>query len=146
MGIGAVDPRSLAPLRRKDVTLALIEFLIDKTGLLDRLGAHMNPRQKKALLRMLQEGPEGFQGGMSAGKYSAITCASPATATRDLADLTEKGGLIREGERRHARYELSVPLRPMAHVTINERGEIVPTVPGFFIFELLRSPIAPMRV
>jgi Fic family protein len=106
-------------------TLALIEFLIDKTKLFDRLGEQINQRQKKALLRMFQEGPEGFKGGMSAGKYSSITSASPATATRDLADLTEKGGLIREGERRHARYKLSVPLRPVARVLINERGEIV---------------------
>ena len=106
-------------------TLVLIEFLIDKTKLFDRLGAQINERQKKALLRMFQEGPEGFKGGMSAGKYSSITGASPATATRDLADLTEKGALIRGGERRHARYKLAVPLRPVAHVNISERGEIV---------------------
>ncbi len=106
-------------------TFALIEFLIDKTRLLDRLGGQINERQKKALLRMFQEGPEGFKGGMSAGKYSSITGASPATTTRDLADLTEKGGLVREGERRHARYKLAVPLRPVARVTINERGEVV---------------------
>lgn len=106
-------------------TLALIEFLIDKTKLFDRIGEQINDRQKKALLRMFQEGPEGFKGGMSAGNYSSITGASPATTTRDLADLTEKEGLIREGERRHARYKLSVPLRPVAHVTINERGELV---------------------
>jgi len=62
---------------------------------------------------------------MSAGKYGSITGASPATTTRDLADLTEKGALIREGERRHARYSLSVPLRHVAHITINENGEIV---------------------
>lgn len=106
-------------------TLALIEFLIDKTKLFDRLGAEINERQKKALLRMFQEGPEGFKGGMSAGKYSTITGASPATTTRDLADLVEKGALVREGERRHARYTLTVPLRPVAHVTLNDRGEIV---------------------
>jgi Fic family protein len=106
-------------------TLALIEFLIDKTKLFDRLGNQMNERQKKALLRMFQEGPEGFEGGMSAGKYSSITGASPATTTRDLADLTEKGALIREGERRHARYKLSVLLRHVAHVIINDNGELV---------------------
>jgi len=106
-------------------TLALIDFLIAKTRLFDRLGEQINERQKKALLRMFQEGPEGFKGGMSAGKYSSITGASPATTTRDLSDLTEKGGLVREGERRHARYKLAVPLRPAAHVMINERGELV---------------------
>jgi Fic family protein len=106
-------------------TLALIEFLIDKTKLFDRLGAEINERQKKALLRMFQEGPEGFKGGMSAGKYGTITGASPATTTRDLTDLVEKGALVREGERRHARYLLTVPLRPVAHVTLNDRGEVV---------------------
>jgi len=106
-------------------TLALIEFLIDKTKLFDRLGADINGRQKKALLRMFEEGPEGFKGGMSAGKYGTITGTSPATTTRDLADLVEKGALVRQGERRHARYLLRVPLRPVAHVTLNDRGEIV---------------------
>jgi Fic family protein len=105
-------------------TLALVEFLIDKTKLFDRLGDEINERQKKALLRMFEQGPEGFKGGMSAGKYNAITGASTATTTRDLADLTEKGALIREGELRHARYKLAVPLRHVAHVTINQGGEL----------------------
>lgn len=105
-------------------TIALVEFLIDKTKLLDRLKGQLNARQEKALLRMFREGPEGFKGGLSAGKYSTITGASPATATRDLADLVEKGALVREGERRYARYRLTVPLRPVPHVTLNERGEV----------------------
>jgi Fic family protein len=106
-------------------TLAMIEFLIEKTKLLDRLGAEINDRQKKALLRMFQEGPEGVRGGMSAGKYSTITGASPATTTRDLAELVEKAALTRKGERRHARYTLAVPLRPVAHVLLNKRGDLV---------------------
>jgi Fic family protein len=85
-------------------TIALIEVLIDKTKLFDRLSGQLNERQQKALLRMFKEGTEGFKGGLSAGKYSKITGASPATTTRDLADLTEKGTRIREGERRHAGY------------------------------------------
>lgn len=105
-------------------TIALVEFLIDKTKLLDRLKGQLNARQEKALLRMFREGPEGFKGGLSAGKYSTITGASPATTTRDLADLVEKGALVREGERRYARYRLSVPLRPVPHITIDERGEL----------------------
>lgn len=106
-------------------TLALIEFLIDKTKLLDRIRGELNDRQEKALLRMFKEGPEGFEGGMSAGKYSTITGASPATTTRDLADLTEKGALVREGERRHARYKLSVPLRHVPQISVNERGDLI---------------------
>lgn len=93
-------------------TIALVEFLIDKAKLLDRLKGQLNPRQEKALLRMFREGPEGFRGGLSAGKYSSITGASPATTTRDLADLVAKGALVREGERRYARYRLSIPVRP----------------------------------
>ena len=106
-------------------TIALIEFLIDKTRLFDRLGPRINERQKKALLRMFEEGPEGFKGGMSAGKYATITGASPATTTRDLSDLVEKGALVRQGELRHARYLVTVPLRPVAQVALNDRGEIV---------------------
>jgi Fic family protein len=106
-------------------TLALIEFLIDKTKLLDRIRGQINDRQEKALLRMFKEGPEGFKGGMSAGKYSTITDASPATTTRDLADLTEKGALIRKGERRHARYSLNVPLRHVPLISVGEHGELI---------------------
>ncbi len=105
-------------------TIAMVEFLIDKTKLLDCLKEQLNERQEKALLRMFREGPEGFRGGLTAGKYSTVTGASPATATRDLADLVAKGALVREGERRHARYRLAVPLRPVPPVTLNERGEL----------------------
>ena len=106
-------------------TIALIEFLIDKTKLLDRLSGQLNDRQRKALLRMFREGPEGFKGGLSAGKYSTITGASPATTTRDLVDLTAKGALIRTGGHRHARYAVSVATRPVPHISLGERGELV---------------------
>lgn len=104
---------------------AQVEFLIDKTRLLDRLRDRLNPRQHTALLRMLREGPSGFEGGLSAGKYITIARTSPATATRDLADLVDKGALVRTGERRHARYQLAIPLRPTPRVTITESGAVV---------------------
>jgi Fic family protein len=72
------------------------------------LRGEINERQEKALLRIFREGPDGFVGGLSAGNYRTITGASLATATRDLADLVEKGALIRTGERRYARYRLAV--------------------------------------
>jgi Fic family protein len=106
-------------------TIASVEFLIDKTKLFDRLRGELNDRQTKALLRMFREGPEGFRGGLSAGKYGTITGASPATTTRDLSDLVSKGALTRDGELRHARYRLSVPLRPVRQVTINAEGDLV---------------------
>ncbi len=106
-------------------TIALIEFSIDKTRLLDRLRDRLNDRQQKALERMLREGPDGFKGGLSASNYITITGASPATATRDLADLVEKRALDRAGERRHARYHIAIPLRPVAPVTLDEQGEVI---------------------
>ena len=106
-------------------TTALVEFLIDKTRLLDRLTGQLNERQTKVLLRMFREGPEGFKGGLSAEKYATIAASSPATVTRDLGDLVEKGALSRIGERRHARYHLAVRLRPVKLVTLNERGELL---------------------
>jgi Fic family protein len=90
-------------------TNAQVEFLIAKTKLLDRLRGRINERQQKALLRLFREGPEGFQGGLSAGKYSTITGASPATTTRDLADLVEQCALTRTGEHKYARYALNLP-------------------------------------
>jgi Fic family protein len=106
-------------------TIALVEFLIDKTKLLDRLRGELNERQTKALMRMFGEGPEGFQGGLSAGKYATITGSSPATATRDLSDLVSKGALTRDGELRHARYRLNVPLRVVGRINIDEQGEVL---------------------
>ena len=89
-------------------TITRIRFLIDKTRLLDRLRGEMNDRQERALLRMFREGPDGFQGGLSAGNYRSINGASLATATRDLSDLVAKGALVRTGERRYARYRVAV--------------------------------------
>ena len=105
-------------------TEAQVEFLLDKTRLLDRLRGQLNARQEKALLRMLREGPEGFTGGLSAGNYMTITGASPATATRDLADLVDKKALHRIGERRHARYVVAIGLRPVPRVDIDADGNL----------------------
>jgi Fic family protein len=93
--------------------------------LLDRLKGELNERQPKALMRMFREGPDGFKGGLSAGKYTAITGSSPATTTRDLSDLVSKGALTRDGELRHARYRLNVPLRAVRQVNVNEQGDIM---------------------
>jgi Fic family protein len=101
-------------------TEAGVEFLIGKTRLLEGLRGALNTRQEKALLRMLREGPEGFRGGLSASNYAAITGASPATTTRDLVDLVEKQALKRTGERRHARYHLTIDLRPVDSVRVDE--------------------------
>ena len=105
-------------------TLARIDFVVAKTKLLDGLRGRLNGRQERVLLRMLREGPEGFAGGLSARNYMTITGVSPATATRDLADMVAKGALRRTGERRYARYQLAVPLRPVQAVVLDENGDL----------------------
>lgn len=89
-------------------SLNLLNFIIEKSKLMTKLVGILNPRQEKALLRLLQEGPAGFQGGLSAEKYIAITGASRATTTRDLTELVQLGAVVKTGELRHARYWLNV--------------------------------------
>lgn len=93
-------------LQARDYSIRRVEFLIAKTKLLDGLRGRLNSRQEKALARMLRAGPDGFIGGMSADNYRAVTGASTATATRDLAGLVRLGAFTRTGERRHTRYWL----------------------------------------
>jgi len=112
-------------LEAQQRTLTSVEFVLEKTRMLDRLRDQLNERQSMALLRMFREGPEGFTGGLSAGKYATIAKTSPATATRDLADLVERGALTRTGEKKHTRYLLPIPLRPTPRITIDQQGDIV---------------------
>lgn len=92
--------------KAQSYSLSLIEFLIAKTKLYDRLRGQLNERQEKVIARLFKAGLEGFKGGLNAENYIAITGTSRPTATRDLADLVKKGALIRTGERRYARYWL----------------------------------------
>lgn len=95
-------------LNAQNYSLAMIEHLITKTKLLDRLRGQINTRQEKALLRIFEAGPEGFLGGLSAKNYCTITETSSATARRDLGDLVKKNALKRTGERRGTRYWLNL--------------------------------------
>lgn len=94
-------------LQAQHNSVRLINFLINKSKLMSSLAGKINSRQERALLRIFAEGLDGFVGGLSAENYRAITKASTATATRDLADLVEKGALIKTGVLRHTRYTLS---------------------------------------
>jgi len=95
-------------LEAQHYSLRLIDFLIAKTRLYDRLRGQFNARQEKVIARIFREGLGGFKGGLSAENYISITGISRATATRDLHDLVEKGALIRTGERRQTRYWLKI--------------------------------------
>lgn len=85
-----------------------IEFTLKKTKFFDRFRDELNERQLKVMRRILEEGPPGFQGGMNAQKYMAITNTSKATATRDLQDLVERGACVQSGGGRSTRYEFNL--------------------------------------
>ena len=84
----------------------VILFVLAKSKILHVVEREANSRQQKCVNRMLQQGPQGFSGGMTAKKYQAITKASKATATRDLGDLVTLGILKGIGEGRSTHYEL----------------------------------------
>lgn len=86
----------------------LIDFTVKKTRLFDRARDQLNDRQMQILRRMLEEGPDGFEGGMSAKKYMTITGASKATATRDLQELVEKGVFAPTGGGRSTHYQIKL--------------------------------------
>lgn len=101
-------------------TLAYIDFIINKTKLIDRVRDKLNARQEKALMRMFREGPNGFKGGLSAANYMQVTGATTASTTRDLHDLVEKGALRRVGERKSTRYFLAMDLNPVETVSVDD--------------------------
>lgn len=86
----------------------VIEFSLQKTKLFDSYGKELNEREMKALNRMLDEGPDGFEGGMNAKKYISLTGASKATATRDLQHLRDLGIFVAEGGGRSVRYQVKL--------------------------------------
>jgi len=98
-------------LEAQDTTQRMIDFLIEKTKLYDRVKSQLNERQEKALARIFREGVEGFKGGLSAENYISVTGAARATATRDLQGLVDKGVLIRTGALKSTRYHLNIDIR-----------------------------------
>jgi Fic family protein len=95
-------------LEAQDETQTQIDFLIEKARFFDKFRGQLNERQEKVILRMFREGPQGFKGGLSGENYVRIAGTSRATATRDLADLVQKGALTKTGEFKSTRYHLKV--------------------------------------
>lgn len=85
-------------------TQNLIDFIIAKAKFYARYQSQLNLRQAKVIARIFREGLSGFEGGLSAENYIAITHTSRATTTRDLQDLVKKGVFIRTGMRKGTRY------------------------------------------
>ncbi len=86
----------------------LIRFTLQKSKFFAKHQALLNERQTKVINRMLVEGTGGFEGGMTAKKYIAITKASKATSTRDLQQLAELGVFEPMGGGRNVSYKLEM--------------------------------------
>jgi Fic family protein len=71
-------------------------------------GLGLSEPQVNVLNRLLDGGERGFAGGISAGQYQAVAKVSKATATRHLAELLDKGCLVRlPGGGRSTRYQVN---------------------------------------
>lgn len=88
-----------------------IDHVLQKTKFWQRHAQTvLNERQIKVLNRLLDVGPEGFEGGLNARKVMSLTNVSKATATRDLVELVEKGCLVqRPGGGRSTSYDINWP-------------------------------------
>jgi len=92
----------------KSQAITLVHFILKKSKFFDRFKDVLNERQIKAVRKMLDAGPDGFEGGMSAKKYMSITHVSKATATRDLQHLSELEVLTLAGGGRSTHYMLNI--------------------------------------
>ena len=72
--------------------------------------SRLSAEQIKVLNRLLDGGERGFEDGISAAQYQAVSKVSKATATRHLTDLLERGYLKRlPGGGRNTRYKINDP-------------------------------------
>ena len=88
--------------------LEILSFSVCKTQFFDKYKQIMNERQTKAINKMLDAGKNGFEGGMTAKKYVAITKTTKATATRDLQELVENEILQQNLAGRSTNYSLNL--------------------------------------
>ncbi|MBP7609703.1 MAG: Fic family protein [Steroidobacteraceae bacterium] len=77
----------------------------------DHRAVPLNEMQRRVLCRMLDAGPGRFDGGLTARKYTVITGTTRVTASRHIADLLEKGLIVRAAgpSGRSTRYDLALP-------------------------------------
>lgn len=85
-----------------------ISFVLKKSKFWDRYKSLLNKRQEKVIAKIFNAGFEGFEGGITAQKYTNITRCSKATATRDLTELLDYGCLLKQvGRGRSTRYDIN---------------------------------------
>jgi len=68
----------------------------------------LTDRQMKVINRLLDAGPDGFEGGLTTQKFASMTHCSRVTAYRELDQLHVMGILRRVGQGRAVRYELTL--------------------------------------
>ncbi len=91
-------------------SLSVIRVASEKAAFWQRCAPFsLNERQRKVLSRLLDAGDGGFLGGLTADKYTKLTGASKATATRDLVDLYQNGLLALQGQGKGTRYAAALP-------------------------------------
>lgn len=69
----------------------------------------LHDRQRKVLQHLLDSGDGGFDGGLSANKYTRLAGVSKATATRDLSAMVDTGQLWTNGVGKGLRYYVNIP-------------------------------------
>ncbi|MGE5340996.1 MAG: Fic family protein [Candidatus Omnitrophota bacterium] len=68
----------------------------------------LTPNQRKVIGKLLEVGPNGFEGGLTTRQYVSMTRVSRATAYREIDDLVNKGILVANpGRGRNISYRLS---------------------------------------
>ncbi len=95
-------------IKAQELAKEEVKFTVKKSQFFKAYGQFLNNRQLKAVNRMFEEGPEGFEGGMNTAKYMGITKASKATATRDLQEAKELGWFLQSGGGRSTSYQLNI--------------------------------------
>jgi Fic family protein len=95
-------------LESQQYTIKMVNFIVSKTKYFAKYKSAFNTRQEKVLLRVFEEGLEGFKGGLSAANYKTISAASPATTTRDLQELLNLKALSKTGDLKGTRYFLNL--------------------------------------
>jgi Fic family protein len=95
-------------LDSQQYTIKLVNFLVAKSKFFIKYNEQLNERQTKVLLRVFEEGIEGFKGGLSANNYKTISGISSATVTRDLQELVNIKALYKTGELKNTRYFLNL--------------------------------------
>jgi len=105
-------------LKSLEQALARIERVLSKARFWQaHRGQALSAEQVKVLNRLLDGGERGFEDGISAAQYQAVTKVSKATATRHLSDLLDKGCIARlPGGGRSTRYQISY------EVSASEKG------------------------